>query len=153
MDHKITDRIINRFGDKLEDLRLENKITRDQEEFIWKNFDEIVLTAKYNNPFKVKDYEESRKEQSQPVKSEFEEESISDLIEYCVKLGRSISLFILKLKDKEETLKRMNLLTENEKVIRKAILKRTKKQKLNLFRLNSLLNNQIKNLESGQVSV
>jgi len=147
MNRKISDRIINCFRDRLEDLRLEGQITRDQENLIWYVFNEIVVTAKYKNPFKVIDYDKARKEQSQPIKAILTGESISDLKDFCCCLETSISRFLSKIEDREDYLKKMKLLTSSERDIRKTLVNQFNKLKSELLKGCSFLSDTSKSLK------
>ena len=102
----------NRTRDAIEDLRLENKISYDQEMLVWGVISEVFTTVKYKNPYKIKYFDEAREEKSQSIRAMLSGQSFTDLEEYCKRLSDTFSFFILKLEDREDTLK------ENETIDR-----------------------------------
>ena len=147
MNSKIFYRAINCFRDSLEDLRLQDKITRDQENLIWDKMSELLVTARSKNPFKVKCFDESTKEQFQQIRAQLDGESVSDLVDSVNGFETSYLLFLQKIESKEDSLKKMTLLTQSEREVRKIMQVRLKKMKLGLIKECSFLSEICKELD------
>lgn len=147
MNSKIFYRVINCFRESLEDLRLQDKISRDQENLIWDKMSELLVTARSKNPFKVKYFDEMMEEKSQWFKAVLTGDSVTDLKKLVSRFESAYRFFLLKMEDKEDSLKKMELLTTGEKEIRNIMQGRLKKMKLGLIKECSFLSQLCKKLD------